>query len=333
MAIVSQSNVIICIDMGTTNTRVWLVHEGNIVDRISEQVGLRNAAWARNNSLVQDALRILITDARSKAAKFDLHPECVLAAGMLTSPLGLCEVPHISAPAGERELAKSLHIFSDPKVTDLPIYLVPGIRSGPRLPSLEDLGQTDLLRGEETTIIGLEQAGILPQNATLLNLGSHWKAVSIDEEFRIASSYTTLSGEFVYALQAQTILASALPEGRLEDIDTEWVERGRRFQASNGLGRSMFGVRLLEQIFHISQTALASFLLGAMIESDFESLGKAKYLRDPIVITGTGAAARAWQSVFETSGRKSQYCDPGVVEQAFVRGLVRLFHLHRAHQS
>jgi 2-dehydro-3-deoxygalactonokinase len=322
----------ICVDMGTTNTRLWIVNDGNIVERISEQVGLRDAARERNKSVVRDALRALIAAARAMATQRNLQAECVLAAGMLTSPLGLCEVPHIPAPVGEGELVQSLHKFTDIEVTDLPIYLVPGIRTGPPSPSLEDLDQTDLLRGEETVIVGLLQAQILPQSATLLNLGSHWKAIRIDEQFRIASSYTTLSGELIHALQAQTVLASALPQGRFDELDLQWLERGRRFQNSSGMGRSLFSVRLLEQIYHVGPIALSSFLLGAIVESDLRSMEKAKQLKDPIVITGAGAAARAWQSILQTTGRTSKLCDSEIVEQAFVQGLVRLLDLRRAQQ-
>jgi len=327
MTATSETTASICVDMGTTNTRVWIVQNQNIVDRIGEQVGLRDAARERNTSIVRDTLARLISMARSRAAELGLRADCILAAGMLTSPLGLCEVPHIPAPAGEEELATSLYEFSDPKVTDLPIYLVPGVRSGPHSPALEDLENTDLIRGEETIVVGLVHAGILRPNTTLLNLGSHWKAIAIDENCRIASSFTTLSGEFIHALQTQTVLASALPQGRFEAVDPVWLDKGRHFESRNGTGRTMFGVRLLEQIFHIGPAALSSFLLGAIVESDLKSIDRAKVLNGPILITGEGAAPEAWQRILESTGRKSEYLPVETVEQGFARGLVRLFHL------
>jgi 2-dehydro-3-deoxygalactonokinase len=327
MTATSETAASICVDMGTTNTRLWIVQNQNIVDRSGEQVGLRNAARERNKPIVRDTLARLLSVASSRAAELGLQADCVLAAGMLTSPLGLCEVPHIPTPAGEEELARSLHEFSDPTVTDLPIYLVPGVRSGPRSPALEDLENTDLIRGEETIVVGLANAGILLPNTTLLNLGSHWKAIAIDENGRIASSFTTLSGEFIHALQTQTVLASALPQGRLETVDAEWLDRGRRFENRNGTGRTMFGVRLLEQIFHIGPAALSSFLQGAIVESDLKSMERAGVLNGPILITGEGAAPEAWQRILESTGRKSEHLPAKIVEQGFVQGLVRLFHL------
>jgi 2-dehydro-3-deoxygalactonokinase len=318
---------VICVDMGTTNTRVWIVHAGKIVERTGEQVGLRDAAREESNAPVRQALRGLIGAAQEKAARLGLRVECVLAAGMLTSPLGLCEVAHVLTPAGEKELAAALRRVSDAEVTELPIYLVPGVRSGPGDARLADLERVDLLRGEETAVVGLLQAGILAEHGTLLNVGSHWKAIRTDGERRIAASYTTLSGEFLHALQAQTVLASALPHGRLEESDEEWIERGRKFERENGLGRAMFGVRLLEQVLHVGQVQAGSFLLGAMIECDLR--GMVKHLTEPIVVTGSGAVARAWFTVLQNAGRKCRYCEPEILEQAFVGGLVRLADLHQ----
>jgi 2-dehydro-3-deoxygalactonokinase len=329
MTTTPKTKATICVDMGTTNTRVWIVKEGSIVERITEQVGLRDAAREHSTSLVRDALGALLAKALLRAAELQLEVDCVLAAGMLTSPLGLCEVPHIGAPAGEMELAKSLYKFSDPNVTELPIYLVPGVRSGPPSPTLGDLENTDLLRGEETIVVGLLQAGILSENTTLLNLGSHWKAIAIDENRRIASSFTTLSGEFIHALQTQTVLASALPQGRLENVDPEWLKRGRNFERRNGIGRAMFAVRLLEQIFHIGHTALSSFLLGAIVESDVRSMERAGVLKGLIVIIGSGTVPEAWRTILEATGPTSKCCDLETVEKAFVAGLTRLIHLYR----
>lgn len=327
----SGTKASLCVDMGTTNTRVWIVKNQGIVHRISERVGLRDAAREGNRSIVRDRLAKLISTARSRAVDLGLRADYVLAAGMLTSPLGLCEVPHIPAPAGEHELARSLYEFSDPKVADLPIYLVPGVRTGPHSPALEDLQNTDLIRGEETLVVGLLHAGILGPSTTLLNLGSHWKAIAINENRKITSSFTTLSGEFIHALQTQTVLASALPQGRFEAVDPEWLDRGRRFESRNGIGRTMFSVRLLEQIFRIGPTALSSFLLGAVVESDLISMERAGVLNGSIIVTSAGAASEAWRRILETTGRKSEPLASEIVEQEFARGLVRLFDLHRAH--
>lgn len=44
----SGTQASICVDRGTTNTRVWIVKDKNIVDRMGERIGLRDAAHERN---------------------------------------------------------------------------------------------------------------------------------------------------------------------------------------------------------------------------------------------------------------------------------------------
>src|SRR5215470_11139199 len=96
-----------CVDAGTTNTRVWLTAGDRVIARARAGVGVRDTARDGSSSRLRDALRELIdrvrVDARDQG--FAQSPVCVIAAGMITSPLGLAEVPHVPTPAGLNELA------------------------------------------------------------------------------------------------------------------------------------------------------------------------------------------------------------------------------------
>jgi 2-dehydro-3-deoxygalactonokinase len=327
------SPVTICVDMGTTNTRVWLVENGTILERVTEMVGVRDVARLGKIGLVAETLRTKIGAVATLSKKLNRQPVGVLGAGMLTSKLGLREIPHIPSPAGEAELAKGMQHLAMPEVFDHPIHLVPGVRTGPANPSLDDIASVDLIRGEETVVAGLLQSGILRANSTLLNLGSHWKAISVNAQGQIVASHTTLSGELIQALQEQTVLASALPKGRFEGLDLDWLGKGRKYFVQEGMGRSLFSVRLLEQLFQMSPVALSSFLLGAVIESDVSGMRKAGHLQNQVVITGSGAAARAWLEVLQGSGKSCAICPAEAVESAFVSGLERIFHLSNGHRA
>src|SRR5262249_23441578 len=152
--------------------------------------------------------------------------------------------------------------YSFPEITDLPVLLVPGARSGPRGCDQETVGTTDVMRGEETLVIGLSALSLLKPRSTLLNLGSHWKAIQFDQFSRIASSVTTMTGELIHAAQTQTILASSVPQSRPDVIDRTWLEAGMREQRRSGLARALFCVRLLEQGSDGSAAQRLSFLIG-----------------------------------------------------------------------
>ena len=70
-------------------------------------------------------------------------------------------------------------------MTDLPVVLVPGVRSGPLTASAMPVGSTDVIRGEETAALGLHLLGWLPAGGIVLSLGSHWKAIHVDRDGRI----------------------------------------------------------------------------------------------------------------------------------------------------
>ncbi|HZF40577.1 MAG TPA: 2-dehydro-3-deoxygalactonokinase, partial [Blastocatellia bacterium] len=97
---------LICVDAGTTNTRVWLTAGDRVIARARAGVGVRDTARDGSSERLRDALRELINKVRDDvrdqgfAQSSECAPECVIAAGMITSPLGLAEVPHVSTPAG-----------------------------------------------------------------------------------------------------------------------------------------------------------------------------------------------------------------------------------------
>ena len=320
---------LVCVDAGTTNMRVWLTAGDRVIARARAGVGVRDTARDGSSERLREALRELIDRVRGDARNqgFTQSPECVIAAGMITSPLGLAEVAHIPTPAGLNELAAATRQYSFPEITDLPVLLIPGARSGPRQCDQETVGTTDVMRGEETLLIGLHALGSLAPRSTLLNLGSHWKVIEFDERARIASSVTSMTGELIHAAQTQTILAGSVPQARPSVIDQTWLEAGMREQRRSGLARALFCVRLLEQGSDGSAERRLSFLIGAFLASDmdamvsrglFDSEGK-------VVITGGGVIAEAWRSALTQSSMQAIALNDSDVENAMLTGLRRVF--------
>lgn len=285
------------VDMGTTNTRAWLVVDGTVVARASAAVGVRDTAREGSPARVRSVLREVIADVCADgAARGAPVPSYVAAAGMITSPLGLAEVPHVPAPAGHAELAAGVERHRFPDVTGLDVLLVPGVRSGPPRVGMTGIGEADLMRGEETLCIGLLERGWLAPGGTLLNLGSHWKVVRIGADRRIDSSLTSMAGELVHAAQTQTILASAVPHGRPAAIDDAWFRGGMEEQRRSGLARALFCVRLLEQRSESTPDERLAFLVGAFVAADLDALlARGAFTPGvPVAISGGGQVAAAF---------------------------------------
>ena len=306
------------VDTGTTNSRVWLMRGDEILAKADAHVGVRDTAKDGSPVRLRSALRELIENVRTKS---EALPVCVAAAGMITSSLGLAEVPHLAAPAGIAELAAATRSHNFPDVTDLPVWLVPGVKSGQMPCELPTAAVADLMRGEETLCAGLVLTGLAKTPATVLNLGSHWKAIRLDAEGRIAASVTSLAGELVYAAQTQTILASAVPHERLTEVNFDWLEAGMRQQRQAGLSRALFCVRLLEQSKQGSAEDRLNFLIGAFIADDLDALSARGVLSDSVVIVGSGALAEAWRYALTQAEIQSQIITGEQSERALLAGL------------
>ena len=311
-------NTAIFIDTGTTNTRVWLVRGTEILAHKTAMMGVRDSAREGSTTRLRDCLRELIADVQTTEKAV-----CAIAAGMITSALGLADVPHIAAPAGIAELAAATqrHTFSD--VTDLPVLLVPGIGSGPAKCDFHSVTDVDVMRGEETLCAGLVQLGLAPLPCTVLNLGSHWKAIQLDAEGRIASSVTSLTGEMIFTTQTQTILASAVPHERPVNIAYDWAAAGMRTQRQAGLARALFCVRLLEQKGDCTPDERLAFLVGAFVASDLDGLQQSGHLSmdRPVLLTGGGAVADLWNQALAVSRIHSQIITGEETEAAMLAGL------------
>ena len=302
----SPDGCTVFIDTGTTNTRVWLLSGDEILARATASVGVRDTARdgspARLHTTLRDLIAQVCTEGKST-------PTSVVAAGMITSSLGLVEVPHLPAPAGLTELSKGVRTYHFPEITHLPIRLVPGVRSGSIHCTVDTIGSADVIRGEEVLCMGLVAQGNLKARSTLLNLGSHWKVISLDDDCRIASSVTSLSGEMIHSVQTQTILASAVPSERPDSLDEAWIEGGMREQRRSGLARALFCVRLLEQRTESLPEHRLAFLIGAFVAADLDAMmARGMFANDETVaIVGARALAEAWKYALRQQLSKRYY--------------------------
>lgn len=311
----------LAVDMGITNTRVWLVRDNRVVGRAHEPVGVRSTSISGDSSLLHRTLRNAI---RSLEKKAHCTPQCVLAAGMITSAEGLYELPHVVAPAGKDLLSKhiKMKVFDD--ICEYPFFFVPGVRTGPCPTCLGGLDRTDVMRGEETEIIGLLTMKKLKEEWLFLHLGSHTKAIRIDKQGRIVASVSTLSGECADVLRTRTILSSSLGRPAGAKLSEHFFHSGVLHGCRNGLLRALFAVRLLSENSHYSRTDIYSFFLGSLIASDFQAIRQSQVLKgrvSHILLSGHSQLQKAWSMVLGHKSYHLRMLSPRERETAFLEGL------------
>jgi 2-dehydro-3-deoxygalactonokinase len=174
-------------DWGTSHLRLFLSRGDEVLDR-------------------REGPGISRLEGGHEAALFDLiapwtsshGPMPILLSGMVGSRNGWKEVPYAQCPADAQTLARAMLRF---RAREHEVLLVPGLSCrNPR-------GAVDLLRGEETQIIGaMESHRALASRRHLMCLpGTHAKWVLL-EEGRIVSFQTSLTGEVFALLDEHSML-------------------------------------------------------------------------------------------------------------------------------
>lgn len=321
----------IYVDMGTTNTRAWLMEGSRLIARESAPVGIRDSAREKSSNIIRDGLRELIARLRVVNSRH-CRPTHIAAAGMISSSLGLAEVPHVAAPAGLDELSGAAQWHHFDQVSDLPILLVPGVRCGPANPEIAQIDSVDVMRGEETFCAGLVALNVASPTGVVLNLGSHWKAIQLDDG-RVSSSITSVSGELIDATQQHTILSGSVATKWPDRLEPKWLKAGMDLARQSGLARALFCARLLDLSRQGTADDRLAFAIGAFIASDLDALRKrgALDLQREVGIIGSKALSEAWHFALSGAEIPSAIIDSATVESAFLTAL-RLI-LERARHS
>ncbi len=328
----------IFVDMGTSNTRVWFMRGNDILSRAAKAIGVRHTAQDKSAIRIESGLKELITEVVVQAGQSigSCTPRCVGAVGMISSPLGLRELPHVCTPAGPEELTASSRWFEFPEIAEFPFLLVPGVRSGSAALGLNSLDRADVMRGEETLCLGLSALGLLKLPGLVLNLGSHWKAIEIDAQGRIIRSISSLAGELINAAKTHTILASSVSRHWPSRLTRQWLEAGMNEQRRSGLTRALYCVRLLEVGKDGTPEDRFSFLLGAFIAADLDMLKAHELLHEEmqVVISGNVAVAEAWRDALAQMSITALILTGDQIERALLVGLKHIvFQCYRRRKS
>ena len=284
---------VITIDAGTTNTRCILWNEAQELVAIEKrEVGVRNTAVDGNNERLKSAVRECLEGILGKAGASYDEVRLVLASGMITSNVGLLEVPHLVAPAGMEDLAKAIHAETLTDVCPLPIHFVPGIKNNISTVTPENLEGMDIMRGEE-----VETCAVLDQlhdgNPMVLVLpGSHTKFVAVDAQRRITGCLTSIAGELLSCITTNTIIADAVAHSFVgeDDYDREALLLGYDEAAKVGLARTCFSARIMNQFVTKNTATVANFVLGATLQGDIQAIKHSDAVRadskSTIVVSG-----------------------------------------------
>jgi 2-dehydro-3-deoxygalactonokinase len=230
------------IDWGTTHLRAYrIAQDGAVMARRESDRGIMHVADGRFSDVLRDVAGDWI----------EAGEHHVLLAGMVGSRQGWLEARYLPCPAGAEAIGAALVAVP---FEGAQVLLVPG------LCDCDASGVPEVMRGEETEIIGVQD---LLGGAGLACLpGTHTKWARIPEG-RIAGFETYFSGEAFGALRSHTILGRMMVDGPILDVA---FDRGlARSRQPGHLLHHLFGVRTLGLMDQLDQTESASYLSGLLI--------------------------------------------------------------------
>lgn len=265
---------LLTVDSGTTNTRLRLVEDGRVIQSFQAQAGARDGPDA-----IAAALSSLLRQAQSTEA------QAVMFSGMITSPTGLIEIPHVAGPLSLERLCPLRHDF--PQLSRLPFYFIPGVRIG-------EAGASpafgDIIRGEETELAGYLALHGPEGRRLFVHLGSHHKALQVTGG-QLTGSCTAITGELFMAAAEHTLLSSSLQ--LMDSFDSRWALEGAQVAEREGLSRALFALRLMDIREKLPMDARMGWALGAFAQQDLAMLTPWMQTKhDQIVIYGRESFSR-----------------------------------------
>lgn len=285
--------VLIGIDWGTSSLRAFLIGStGQVLDSVFSPQGIMQVKDRDFDAVFHDLI------GRWNTAG-DLP---VIASGMITSRNGWLETPYVAVPAGSKALADNLVRFETS--SGKAVHFVTGMTT-------EHDGAPDVMRGEETQIVGA--MGLGAAAGMFVMPGTHSKWISVSDA-RIDDYATYMTGEIFAALRGHTILGTLMKDAAFQEEGFRMgVASGLR--AGAGLLHNLFHVRTMPLFGRIPEEMTADYLSGILIGSEIGAATSALAPDTVVTIVGRNDLADRYGIALEVAGFTSTGAPENIVAQ------------------
>lgn len=288
---------LIALDWGTTRARAFLIGEdGTVLDRHIADQGIQSVP-AGGFPAAFDAIAGDFRRARPDAA--------IVLAGMVGSRNGWVEAPYVACPAPVEAIAAA----------GMAVTLADGT-SATVMPGLScDDGAFDVMRGEETLIVGIGRT-----EGLVCMPGTHSKWAEL-KDGRITRFASFMTGE-VYGLLRQNSILARLAEEPGEGDAAEGARRGLAGAARpGGLLNAAFAARTEVLAGRMPGGAVGPYLSALLVGQ--EIAGARALFGEPQIVqlVADGALAESYGQALTAAGLRFELTTP---EAAFVAGIQRL---------
>jgi 2-dehydro-3-deoxygalactonokinase len=293
---------LIGLDWGTSSLRAYLYDaEGSVVASRQHAWGIRQLP----DGSFTAALRAITAG----------WPPCTaVAAGMVGSRQGWLEVPYVDVPADAAAIARGM--LQVQACSSHTLWIAPGLRR---------VTPADVMRGEETQIVGA--LALQPShgaNARFVLPGTHSKWATV-RDGRIIAFDTMMTGELYALLMKHSILGAGVAGESASSFSSEAFARGviaARDSGASGAFSRLFSARALMLAGELAADLVPDFLSGLLIGEEF----RVALLHDdgdrstPLCLIGEPALCERYMAAAAHVG----YAPPTVIRDAAAQGLWQL---------
>ena len=290
-------------DWGTTRLRAWVLSDdGEVLAQQEFERGVSRLARG-------EAERVFETEVRPALGARGLP---AILCGMVGSELGWRPAGYALCPAGLDELAQGLVRVQDASAR---VVIVPGMK-GP------GLGGADVMRGEETQIVGWMtlQGESSAGRRLFCHPGTHAKWILV-EGARIVRFVTFMTGELYAVLTQHSVLRTPAA-----DDDFAAFDEGAAAAGDGGaLAARLFGARArvvgAGKPAQTTPSYLSGLLIGAEAAAAPGLLGVSE--AEDVALVGDPALCRRYQRLLQNRGHKVQAWDGAEAARAGLLALYR----------
>ncbi len=229
----------------------------------------------------------------------------ILISGMASSSIGLKTLPYATLPFSCS--GKDLHIERiSTELFRSPVFLISGVSSG-----------TDVIRGEETQMIGLYDALYDKSKVIYILPGTHSKHVICDQG-KVTQFATFMTGELFDVIRGHTVLKNSVGRGKWDKSAEQKYCRGVLDSQSSKLLHHLFRIRAADVLNKQSQTDSYYYLSGLLIGQ--ELMNARLYRADKILIGGVEPLSKLYMLAAKVHKIKAERIEKEDVQTAVVKG-------------
>lgn len=311
-----ENDLFLSVDWGTSNFRLRLVEKlsQNVKQEFISPTGVKqlNSKWQEQGGdrelIFLDFLKQQINE-----LAFDLAGNIeIIISGMASSSIGIRALPYAYLPfdtSGEGLFVEVIHHPLFPGG----IQLISGVCS-----------DSDVMRGEETQIVGLADEGNLYEKTIFILPGTHSKHV-ICENDRVTGFNTYMTGELFQVISQYSILKNsvATPVGAYTDLK-DFDAGVLMSESAPSILNSLFKVRTNDILGKKSLEENYYFLSGLLIGAEMVTLRSMSF--GQVLLCAGNDLYELYERAIQVLGLsyKTKILDKEVIEKAVIKGQMKI---------